>query len=135
MSGTMEIDRRNRRRYDTQLATTYQLDHVRRDRGYRAVVVATRDGHMLAGSMGEPMARDLASYTSMVGIADEDAGERLIRTFAEEHLEGSDDTLHVHPFDLGGVPVFLGIVAAHDEDVDDAAEHMISGVQRIFAAT
>lgn len=135
MPETIEIERRQRRRYDTGLASTYQLDHIRKTHGYRAIVVATDDGQMLIGSMDEPVARVLAAYTGAIGTVDESEREALERELVEQQFDGAELALRVDEFQLGGIPLYLGIVAPSDADVTEASRRAMDGLQRIFAST
>lgn len=135
MQSTLEIDRRTQRRHDTGLASTYQLDHVRRDFGFRAILVATPDGEMLLGSMDEPLGRPLARAVSCVGAGTPDAREALT-SLRDDHLGGDRGAaLHVTELELDGHLTYLGILAATGQELGDAIERTTTGLQRIFANT
>ena len=135
MPGTMEVDRRSQRRYDTGLATTYQLDTVRSDFGFRAMVVASPEGEMLLGSMDEPLGRPLALAVSAVGIDADDADAHLLR-LRDEHLNGDrENDLHVLGLELDGNPTYLGILTHRGQDIGDAFHRTVTGLHRILETT
>lgn len=132
---TMEVDRRQRRRYDTGIASTYQLDYLRAEFDFRAIVVASPDGEMLLGSMSEPIGRALAHVTAAIGTGAIDAEQQLLN-FRDEHLDSDlDPDLHVREIYLDGCPVFVGILARDNQTTAAAFRRTTSGLQRILATT
>ena len=133
---TLEIERRTQRHEDTGLDSTYQLDRVRRDHGFRAMIVASDDGEMLLGSMDEPIGKPLAQAVASIGQGAEDQARTNVLALRDHHLNGDRNAdIHVLGFELGGVPVHLGILAARGQEIGDAFARTASGLDRIFRTT
>ena len=132
---TLEVERSANRYQDTGLDSTYQLDRVRRDHGFRAMVVASREGEMLIGSMDEPIGKPLARAVAAVGLDAEDSEVEILE-LRNEYLNGDRDAeLHVLGIELDGVPVQLGILASKGQEIGDAFDRTYDGLTRIFATT
>lgn len=135
MQQTLEVERRTSRYEDTGLDSYYQLDHVRRDHGFRAMVIASGDGEMLLGSMDEPIAKPLAEAVGAVGTNAETAADAILR-LRDAHLDGDRKAaLHVLEINLDGVDVYLGILARSGQELGNAFDRTVTGLERIFATT
>ncbi len=127
--------RRNRSR-NTQVATTYQLDHVRQRFGFLAVALADLDGFCLAGSTEACDPEAVAAYAAAIARADERQRRQLRDKLEVDQFAGRRDLeVRIHEFGLDHQAAYLVIVAKPSDDFERAATHTIEGVKRIFATT
>lgn len=130
-------ERRRQRSTETQVAMTYQLEHVREKYGFLAVVLADGDGFYFAGSEEQGNGEAIAAYAdAIVDAQDDKQRARMIAELKAAQFGGRADVdVRVHEFGLANVPAYLAIVSTASEDFDRAANHAVKGITRIFATT
>jgi hypothetical protein len=104
-------DRRKRRSEKTHLAMSHYLESLRTRRGLDAVALATEEGFFIAGAGNVDL-----EWMGALG-----ASSRL------RELEWDEHTLHVHPFEVNALTLYL--VAAGKAVRDDVA---LRGIRRIL---
>ncbi|MFT3841808.1 MAG: hypothetical protein QM723_32760 [Myxococcaceae bacterium] len=105
-------ERRKRRSDKTHLAVSHYLETLRTKRGLDAVALATEEGFFIAGAGDVDL-----EWMGALG-----ASSRL------RELEWDDHTLHVHPFEVNALTLYL--VAAGKAVRDEIA---LKGIRRILA--
>lgn len=129
-------DRRTRRSEETQQAVNYQLEYVRDNQGLGFLVVANEEGVFLAGTGDRTRNEILAAWATELACAEEDNRPRL-EAELQQHLFGDETeaAVEVRPFSVSGMPMYLCAAGAPESQSDDALEHTINGVKRIFRTT
>ena len=129
-------DRRKRRSEETQQAVTYQLEHVRQQHEFDFLAVGDADGFYVACSTEETYDRFLAAYAPAIAEAEGTRRQRLEQELAE-HISVGDEAadIYVREFGVKEQPLYLCAIATSEEQVDEALEHTMTGIERIIRTT
>ncbi|QDG50820.1 hypothetical protein FIV42_08770 [Persicimonas caeni] len=132
----MSNDRRRRRSEKTHEAVYYQLDHVRQKHGLGFLVLANDEGVFVAGAGEKDRDEVFAAYAAEMAQADS-AYRQKLEAELHEYLFGpdADTVVDVRSFKIDDMPMYLCAAGAASSSSDDALEHTINGVQRIFRTT
>jgi hypothetical protein len=127
---TIRCNERHRRRAsDTRIALALQLDHVREEAGFKAIVLADPQGLVVSSSGEERLCMELAALAPIAS-----RGEFLP---LDTLLEG--EWMHVRTLDYEGTELFLA--SCHEHWLDESCARLDTwlaatgyGVKRILAA-
>lgn len=134
MSNTIPsmTDRRKNRSQELQQAVTYQLEHVLERFDLEFLAVGDRDGFHVAGAGRDAEDSLLAAFAP--AITSSGVGQRkLLKKELMGYLDDAEDSVvEVREFTVGGQSWYLCMVSSRGSDSEEALEHTVTGIQRIF---
>jgi hypothetical protein len=124
----MAQERRRRRSTNAKLAITYQLAHVRKEACLDAIVLADKDGLVVAEAGDVDLCDSLAAVAPLVSRGALPAHHTLPNTY-----------MQVREVDYEGTPLYLASCTESFADTLSGntevwLEHMRAGISRILAA-